>query len=239
MQPWIKEFLDNHNDNNTFVFLPIPQDVPADIHTEFNWITNHSHAPWLQILELDMPYQAILAEAQSLKEMFVYHRGTEDGHIGWRSLAIHGIEATKTNVPETYGLNSKDVSYDWTEIQDRCPVTVDYFKNHFPYKKYQRLRFMLVEAGGHIAPHRDNKTSHVNSAVNISLNNPVDCRLTTEVGTLPFEDQGSIFLFNNYYEHAVHNNSTTDRYHIIVHGEWDGPRWQQLVVNSYKKAIND
>jgi hypothetical protein len=97
---------------------------------------------------------------------------------------------------------------------------------------------MLMEPGGFIAPHRDNPKSSPSAAVNISFNNPPNCRLTPEVGTVPFRDVGSVFLFNNHYQHAVHNDSNTDRFHIIVHGQWRSPQWQQLVVNSYKKVLN-
>ena len=238
MQEWVKDFLNEHNDKNIFKLPPIPESLGNDLIKQFEWIANQSNTPWLEIIGVNPPYKEMVAEAQGLKDMFVYHRGLENGHNGWRSLAIHGIEATKTNVAEEYGLNSREVEYHWTEIQDRCPVTTEYFKNQFPYRRYQRLRFMLLEAGGFIAPHTDNAVSSLTSAINISLNNPTDCRLTTTVGTIPFKDQGSTFLFNNHYQHAVHNNSDTDRYHMIVHGEWKSPEWQQLVVNSYKRALN-
>jgi hypothetical protein len=178
-------------------------------------------------------------EAQALRNMFVFHRGEEAGMRGWRSLAIHGIGATKTNVPETYGLDPTKVKYDWTEIQDQCPVTVKFFKELFPYNQYQRLRYMLVEPGGYIAPHSDNVTNSPGAAVNISLNNPEGCRLTNIHGTVPFKNSGSIFLFNNHYQHAVHNNSNTDRFHMIVHGQWRNPEWDHLVVNSYIEALKN
>ena len=181
----------------------------------------------------------MLAEAQALQDMFVFHRGEEAGTRGWRSLAIHGISATKTNVPETYGLDPEQVKYDWTEIQDRCPITVNFFKQVFPYKQYQRLRYMLVEPGGYIAPHSDNVNNTPGAAVNISLNNPTGCRLTNIYGSVPFRDTGSVFLFNNHYQHAVYNNSDTDRYHMIVHGTWRNPEWNHLVVSSYKEALKN
>ena len=235
MQPYVKDFLNTHNDKNTFEYPTLPN---GTLHEQANWIMFKSDLPWLEIMGIDAPYTEMLAEAQSLKELFVYHRDGEEGHSGWRSLSVHGISADKTNVPETYGLDPAKVTYQWTEIQDRCPVTVQFFKEVFPYNRYQRLRYMLLEPGGYIAPHSDNINSNPGAAVNISLNNPVNCRLTNIHGTLPFRDSGSIFLFNNHYQHAVHNGSNIDRFHIIVHGEWRSPDWQQLVVNSYKKALN-
>jgi hypothetical protein len=235
MKPHVKDFLDTYNDKNTFEYPPLPE---GDVWTQAHWILFESNAPWLEIIGIDAPYKEMLAEAQSLKDLFVYHRNQEEGHNGWAALSVHGISANKTNIPETYGLDPTQVTYQWTEIQDRCPVTVQFFKEVFPYDKYQRLRYMLLEPGGYISPHSDNTKSSLAAAVNISLSNPTNCRLTTSAGTLPFRDSGSIFLFNNHYQHAVHNDSNTDRFHMIVHGQWRSPQWQQLVVNSYKKVIN-
>ncbi len=236
MEHWIKEFLDQYNDKNTFELLPLPD---GDVHFQADWILKHSQAPWLEIVGIDAPYVEMYREAQALRDMFVFHRGEESGMQGWRSLAVHGIGATLTNVPQTYGLNPDQVKYDWTEIQDQCPVTVKFFKEVFPYNQYQRLRYMLVEPGGYIAPHSDNVSNMPGAAVNISLNNPEGCRLTTVHGTVPFRNSGSVFLFNNHYRHAVHNNSDTDRFHMIVHGQWRSPEWDHLVVNSYKEALKN
>jgi len=236
MEQWVKEFLDQHNDKNTFELLPLPD---GDMHFQANWILKHSQAPWLEIIGIDAPYAEMYNEARALRDMFVFHRGEEAGMQGWRSLAVHGISATMTNVPQTYGLDPEQVKYDWTEIQDQCPVTVKFFKEVFPYNQYQRLRYMLVEPGGYIAPHCDNTTNMPGAAVNISLNNPTNCRLTSVHGTVPFRNSGSVFLFNNHYRHAVHNNSDADRFHMIVHGQWRNPEWDQLVVNSYKEALKN
>jgi hypothetical protein len=98
---------------------------------------------------------------------------------------------------------------------------------------------MLVEPGGYIAPHSDNVHNSPGAAVNISLNNPAGCKLTNIYGSVPFRDTGSVFLFNNYYRHAVHNASDTDRFHMIVHGQWRNPGWNHLVVNSYNEALKN
>ena len=236
MEQWVKDFLNQYNDKNTFTLLPLPE---GNVHFQADWILQNSQMPWLELIGIKAPYADMLAEAQSLKDMFVFHRGEEAGMKGWRSLAIHGISATMTNVPQTYGLDPEKVKYDWTEIQDRCPATVEFFKEVFPYSGYQRLRFMLLEPGGYIAPHSDNVNNTPGAAVNISLNNPDGCRLTNIHGTLPFKNTGSAFLFNNHYQHAVHNTSDVDRYHIIVHGQWRNPDWNHLVVNSYKEALKN
>ena len=85
-------------------------------------------------------------------------------------------------------------------------------------KTYYRLRFMLLKPGGYVEPHSDSQNK---MQINISLNNPNECFFVTEKGTVPFDDKGSVFLFDNYYEHSVINNSKEDRFHIILHGRWN------------------
>jgi hypothetical protein len=210
------------NENNTFQY-------EVDIGDPLF----QSHAPYLELV-INAPYAEMLAEAQALRERFVYHRPM-DGK-GWRSLCLHGISAERTGTPQEYGYTSDQVPYTWTEITNQCPVTVNYFKNWFPYDGYDRIRFMLLEPGGYIAPHRDNPQSFLGSAVNMSLNNPVDCKFATTAGLVPFKNTGSAFLFNTNYLHSVHNNSNEDRYHIIVHGNFK-PEWKRLVKQSYKQAL--
>ena len=223
----------NQYKNHSFTYSPLPN--TTSLQQKFHWIMFQSGAPWLKLLGIDAPYRDMLSEAQNLKDRFVYHRNEEGCHRGWRSLAIHGIASDKTNVPETYGLNPLEVRYSWTDIQDHCPITVDFFKNKFPYKSYQRLRFMLLEAGGYIMPHSDSSQCFLGAAINISLNNPPECRMTTVNGTVPFLDSGSVIFFNNYYKHAVWNASNQDRYHIIVHGAWD-EKIMAMVVDSYQSV---
>ncbi len=165
----LTNFIDQHSDIAPSLLPTLPG---GHTHQQANWIFNQSHAPWLEILGIDAPYKDMLAEAQALKSMFVSHRSDEGQHQGWSSLAIHGIGATKTNVAENYGLDSKTATYDWTEIQHQCPVTVKFFKEQFPYRWYARVRFMLLEPGGFVMPHQDHHTSFLGGAVNISLNQP-------------------------------------------------------------------
>lgn len=217
------------------VYPPVPEDITQDWQ-QADWILKNSGAPWLRMLIEDVPYKEILAEAQALRHRFVRHR-LSDGE-GWLSLCVHGIAADMTDAYQAYQLNEEDVVYDWTDIKDQCPVTVAYFRDRFPYVKYHRLRFMIMEPGGYIMPHSDNKINNLGAAVNISLNNPQGCRMVTENGVLPFDPDGSVYMFNNHYMHAVVNDGDEDRYHMIVHGHWDPQRWNELVLKSYEAARN-
>ena len=201
----------------------------------FNWIVSTNRTPYLE-LKIEGPWKEMLAEARSVDDMYVPHRGSYD-HGGWSSLCIHGLGATLTDAaggyPEYRDIPDDKLNYHWTEVADLCPITADYFKTKFPYQRYLRVRFMRLAPGGFISPHHDS-TSFNLTAVNISLNNHMGCEMVQEgVGVVPFRDEGSAFLFNNSYEHIVWNQSTEFRYHIIVHGTY-GMKWPALVNMSYK-----
>lgn len=207
----------------------------------YDWIINESLLPWLK-LDISFPYQQMYEEAISLKDHFVSHRD-QDGdaaiggyrHKGWRSLCIHGIDHRKTNHFVQYGYTShEETPYKWTDICDKCPVTYDFFKNVFPFKKYFRVRFMLLEPGGYITPHNDSD-HHSLSPVNMALNNPKGCKMKMKQhkGFVPFEP-GTAFLLDVCNTHAVFNDSDEDRYHIIVHGI-KGKDFKEIVERSYAK----
>jgi len=204
---------------------------------DFNWIVNESNLPWLD-LKIDIPHEEMLEEAINLKDRFVKHRDEDFAggyrHKGWRSLCIHGIDAEKTNHFDQYGYASnQEAPYKWTDIVDRCPVTYNYFKDVFPYKKYFRLRYMLLEPGGYITPHNDSDTSKL-SPINIALNHPKGCKMKMKdhEGYVPFKP-GSVVMLDVSNTHAYINNSDEDRYHIIVHGV-RSKEFEQLVEKSYE-----
>ena len=204
----------------------------------FSWIVNESNIPWLE-LDIKYPYGEMYEEAKAIKELFVKHRD-QDGnggyrHKGWRSLCIHGIDSDKTNHYEQYGYTSnKETPYIWTEIANKCPVTTQFFKNTFPFKSYFRLRFMLLEPGGYITPHRDSFDSKL-SPINMALNHPKGClmKMSNHEGYVPFSP-GKAMLLDVGNEHAYINKSDEDRYHIIVHGI-KTKEYEELVVRSYEK----
>ena len=209
-----------------------------------HWIMEKSTIPYLLLDLPDAPYSEMLGEAQSLDHLFVSHRDSET-HSGWSSLCVHGISSQHTNhynvYPEYQHLTNEEVPYTWTEIQDRCPVTVNFFKNHFPYDVYHRVRYMKLAPGGYINPHRDHSEICLN-AVNMSLNNPTGCKFVFENhGTIPFKDSGSTFLIANGIKHSVWNLSDVPRYHIIVHGYPTSKSsiFNKLVVDSFLKNSHD
>jgi len=197
------------------------------------WVLYSSRLPYLEIQGLDLPYQDMYREALALEDRFVIHR--DNCGQGWRSLCVHGISAEKTDAASAYGIQDSPDIYQWTDIQDRCPVTVNAFKNAFHYIHYMRVRFMWLDEGGFIEPHVDGN-NFMFGAINISLNNPENCVLVTEMGTVPYSDLGSSFFLNTSYRHAVLNNSNRPRIHMIVHGSPNPIYWDRIVVNSYKQS---
>lgn len=204
----------------------------------FNWIVNESGLPWLK-LDIEFDHEAMLKEAVALKSSFVKHRdGDGSGgyrHKGWRSLCIHGISAEKTNHFAEYGYSSnEETPYQWTEIANLCPHTVSFFKNKFPFKKYYRIRFMLLEPGGFITPHSDMVGNKL-SPINMALNHPNGCKMKMKghKGYVPFKP-GAAMMLDVGNEHAYVNDSKEDRFHIIVHGV-KTKEFEQLVERSYEK----
>ena len=207
--------------------------------TNFNWIINESKLPWLK-LDIVFPYVKMLEEAKAIKSLFVKHRAEDQiqgyRHKGWASLCIHGISPSHTTHYTSYGYKSnEETPYVWTDIATKCPYTYNFFKNIYPCNNYNRIRFMLLEPGGFITPHNDMANSKL-APVNIALNHPKNCVMKfSEHGIVPFKD-GTAFLLDINNVHAAYNKSNEDRYHIIVHGNYqNNKKWKQLVENSYQK----
>lgn len=204
----------------------------------FNWIIKESGLPWLP-LDISLPYEEMLEEAKALKSRFVSHRSNDAPggytHRGWKSLCLHGISDEHTNHYESYGYKSnEETPYKWTESSELCPITKNWLLNSFPMKEYYRVRFMLLEPNGFIAPHTDG-TNNSLSPINIALNHPENCIFKMKnYGVVPMKP-GVVMLLNVTNIHAYINNSTIDRYHIIIHGSSNIENYRNLVEKSYDK----
>jgi hypothetical protein len=183
-------------------------------------------------------------EAELAKQYLVPHR-EGDGHDGWRSCCIHGIEIDKTGHWHCYSENEEDIVYKWTDLSNLTPTITKFWKD-FPTECFARLRFMELAPGGHIAPHNDspNGVSNINFdmmdhmiPINIAINHPDDCYMTIEGhGHVPFAD-GRAFIVNITNTHAVVNNSPSPRMHLIAHCIIGNKKkeFAELVVRSYNK----
>ena len=199
----------------------------------------HYYVSDVKFLKLDIPvpYEAMLAEAQSLKHRFTEHRYGDDLHNGWKSLALHGLSEDKHESWQDYGYESAaaaGLDYVWTTAAQECPVTMHFLQNVFPCKRYGRVRLMLVEAGGWIGPHTDTKHRLLEN-INIPLSNPKGCTWRWGDGEELFMEPGIPYAMNISYEHAIYNNSNEDRFHIIVARHDSTDKWRQLI----DKAVNE
>lgn len=209
-----------------------------------NWectnISRESQLPWLQLdLPWVLPIEDIAREAGAVRHLVAPHRSLDQGgyfHTGWNALCLHGLSAQQTESHTCYGYAEDDesVPYMWTEIADRCPVTTEFFKHTFGYLSYKRLRFMWLEPGGAIAPHRDD-LGHRLGPVNIAVTQPSTCDFRMRgYGVIPFQS-GSAFKLDIGQEHAVWNRSSEPRLHMIIHGVPDWKIWKDIMWRSFRK----
>lgn len=203
------------------------------------WVVQESNWPYLPITLPDADYPTMYNEAISIQDLFVEHRDGET-HKGWSSVCIHGEEYNKTQHWEVYkeneGKTQQDIQYKWCEeVVSKCPVTYNFLKN-LPFINTQRIRFMKLEPGGYILPHRDRELSMLNP-LNIGLNQPEGCIFRMKgKGDVPFPKDGGACLVDISNEHAVWNNSNETRIHIILHGT-PTEEFNTLILSSLK-AMN-
>jgi hypothetical protein len=190
-------------------------------------------------LDIQLPYKEMLNEALSLIGKFTPHREGDYEHMGWESLTIHGLDWDKHENFDAYGYKQgKDASndYKWTEIAELCPVTTKWLTEDFPCKKYGRVRFMLLRAGGKIAMHNDSPSGiRLIENINVALNNPKGCKWIWGDNQELIMEEGGVYAMNLSYDHSVVNNSREDRMHMIIARHDALDHWKKLMDEA---AIN-
>jgi hypothetical protein len=189
-------------------------------------------------LDIPVPYEAMLKEAQALKHRFTEHRGNQNVHKGWKSLSLYGIDEQHHESWQVYGFkNAVDAAnnFVWTTAADACPITVDWLKTKFPTNRFGRVRLMLLEARGWISPHTDTSYRLLEN-INIPLSNPEECKWVWGDGETLDMKPGKVYAMNISYEHAIYNNSDQDRFHLIVARHDSTDEWKTLIEDSAKKS---
>lgn len=187
-------------------------------------------------LDFNLDHESMLEEAQALKQHYITHREGSYDHQGWRSLVLHGWNGTQSGHWKDYGYENIEQVVEhlhWTEYAELCPTTVDFIKNHFPSELLGRVRFMLLEAGGHIGLHTDSRTPLLENT-NISLSNPKGCIWQWGDGETLFMDPGKTYVMNIHYPHSVFNHSSEDRYHLIIHRLDSTDAWKKQLLDACK-----
>ena len=173
-------------------------------------------------IKFNFDTELLLKECQAADDLYVDHRANDKmssyGHNGWKSLTLHGIDKHKTEHYVQYGFTTlEEANYHWTDACDRLPNLTTFLKS-LPFKLFDRVRIMRLEAGGYIMPHSDNKFERAFSPLNIAINNPTGCAfIMKNGGEVPFV-AGTGMVLDVGREHIVVNDSNTVRYHIIAHG---------------------
>lgn len=198
---------------------------------------------WIE-LNLEIDLDSWKYESSLVKNYLVEHR-EGDGHLGWRSCCIHGIDVDKTGNWECYSDKESNFSYKWTEISKITPTITNFWKN-FPVEGFKRLRFMELSPGGYISPHNDSPNGIKNTEfdmmdhivpINIAITHPKDCYMKVENhGIVPWKD-GKSFIINITNTHSVYNNSRIPRMHLIAHCIIGNKKeeFSELIVKSYSK----
>lgn len=181
-------------------------------------------------LDIKVDYIEILKEAINLKNQFVTHKAKSYFHKGWKSLCLHGISKHHIDSWGEYGFKTAEDAGNssvWTDICSFCPYTMDFLTSSIPSKKFGRVRFELLESQGFIDTHKT-KTPVLEQLV-VPLNNPKDFQFIWDDGqTLDF-NLGSVITINTYHFHKLINNSTEDRYCLVIDRHDSTDEWKSLM----------
>ena len=223
----------NSNIKHNEYIPPIPEEFKDGKNdAKFcDWIINESMLATLP-LNLKIPHEEMYKEAMAQKHMFVKHRG--DSSPGWSSMAIHGTAVHHTSPKESYFDKDEMPEYDWTELADLCPITKQWLQS-LGFSKFNRVRFMLLDPGGYINPHRDTDDRKIH-AWNVAINNPVGHKFVLDGhGIVPWK-VGEVRGIDISQLHTVVNDGVEPRLHMIIHG-WFDAGIANTICRSYEKLV--
>ena len=190
-------------------------------------------------LEIEVPFETLLLEAQKLKNLFTPHRESET-HKGWKSLSLYGLNSFAHESYAAYNYKTPleaSKNYKWTTAGNSCPNTKQWIIHNFPSNFYSRIRFMLLEPNGFIDFHKDTEYSILEN-INVSLSNDQECNWIWKNGERLFTKPGHIYTFNLSYLHKVENNSKYPRYHLILSKQDSTNKWLQKIIFATTSNLN-
>lgn len=185
-------------------------------------------------LDIDIPHEEINAEAMAQKHLFTKHRSGKSP--GWSSMAIHGTAVNHTQPREYYFKDGPMPEYDWTDLAKDCPVTKEWLLS-LGFKRFSRVRFMLLEPGGYIEPHSDIPDGNQEIyAWNVAITNPPGHTFVMDGhGLVPWK-VGQMRGIDISRYHTVINNDVEPRLHMIIHGGGDD-KFAETMCRSYEKLV--
>ena len=208
-------------ENKHHAWRPDPEAQPENLfESDWPWAPVDPFPNWNQ--------RRVEEELQRVDSLFVPHRAKDKihsySHEGWSALTLHGISRDKTESHEQYNFKTEEeANYHWIE-NIPCPYIIDLIKT-LPFKSFSRVRIMKVAPGGYIMPHNDTPDGgdykRLFGPMNIALTQPYGCEFVMEgVGLLPFRP-GKGFILDIGHRHCIANKSNKNRYHVIIHGEYN------------------
>jgi hypothetical protein len=216
---------------------PLPKDLLDSPGKLAQWILYESELPSL-LLDVEVPNSEMLKEATNNMHRFVKHRGSDSP--GWSSMAVHGTAVEDTAPREALIKQGKYTEetcpeYHWTELADVCPTTKSWVES-LGFKLLKRVRFMKLDPGGYITPHKDVDRPGLH-AYNISINNP-DGHIFVQDGSgfVPWTP-GEMRAIDISKIHTVVNRGSEPRIHMIIHGHHD-EKFNETIIRSYKKLYD-
>lgn len=228
-----KEVIDLLEKNRSLPHYPNFRGVPEEFQNDYDsnkfvkWILHDSAVASL-LLDIKIPHTEMLQEVYDNIDLFVKHRGGSSP--GWASMALHGTAVHHTQPANHYFKKGKIPDYDWTELADSCPISKEWVSS-LGFTKLQRVRFMKLDPGGFINPHRDTDIQGLH-AYNVAINNPEGHEFVMDDhGLIPWQP-GQIRLIDISKYHTVVNNGTEPRIHMIIHGHF-GEQMRDIIIKSY------
>jgi len=198
---------------------------------DYNSIKTTSNLPFLE-LDLQFPYETAMQEILKMpKDLFVQHRN--DISKEWYQFVIYGTAFHATRSQWNDNKNT------WTqEALEHMPRTVEWFQSYYPGESFTKIKVALIKPGGSIKEHTDGNikgfATGQNSVLNIAANNPLGAEFHIEDTVIPFSP-GSAMLIDFSRPHSVVNNSTIDRYHILIGHTDETDEFKAKVIESYQR----
>lgn len=202
----------------------------------FDWIRFTSNIKSLK-LSIDDNLTEIKNEIIPKVHVSVPHREGEGK--GWKAITLYGYSSLMTDDDSYYQSNGFDLpeTKSWTSISNFFPKTKQWIIENIPFSKFGRVRLMVLEPGGYIAPHRDYPRGQCLAGINIAINHPANIQYIVGGEEIIWQE-GDSRLIDIGSTHEIYNNSNESRVHIIVHSDpidvWS-VEMMHIVCDSYTK----
>lgn len=172
------------------------------------------------VIQLKLPFEfnvsLLQADTQRIEDhIWVEHYNKADYDGGWTSLALLSKDGIASSIIASI---SGDTALKPTEIMNVCP----YIQEVLEAFKFEKLaiRLMRLSAGAVIKPHRDNALAYEDGEFRLHIpivtNPDVNFILSGERVVM---EEGTCWYINANEEHAVSNNGTEDRIHLVIDGK--------------------